>query len=152
MDNPTSTIRTQTNKHTAKKQSRNAKDQQITVLTHLIHRSALPTALSNRDELTLQPILRWLIKHIGDFRITRLTTEVALVVFDLYANQLGRSEEIDALFVTLHEKVLQSVDASQMAWSLGGMVDMLTTCAKGGSAAGGSKEGEGKDAAGGVVV
>ncbi|CAI6333062.1 unnamed protein product [Periconia digitata] len=113
--------------------SENAKDQQITLLTTLIHRSALPTALSHRDELTLQPILRWLIKHIGDYRITRLTTDVALVVLDLYADQLGRSEEVDTLFDALVRRVQEVVDASQIAWSVGGMVEMLTACAKGGA-------------------
>ena len=44
------------------------------------HRSALRAALSNRDSVTLQPILRWCIKNISDYRITRLTTDVALVV------------------------------------------------------------------------
>ncbi|PVH96772.1 WD40 repeat-like protein [Periconia macrospinosa] len=120
--------------------SPNAKDQQTTLLTTLIHRSALPAALSHRDELTLQPILRWLIKHIGDYRITRLTTDVALVVLDLYADQLGRSEEIDTLFDTLVRRVQEVVDASQIAWSVGGMVEMLTACANAPDAGMGGEE------------
>ncbi|KAL1653985.1 hypothetical protein SLS61_003387 [Didymella pomorum] len=75
----------------------NARTQSLSLLTALRHRSALRSALANRDEITLQPILRWLIKNISDYRITRLTTDVALVVLDLYADQLGRSEEIDSL-------------------------------------------------------
>jgi U3 small nucleolar RNA-associated protein 15 len=79
----------------------------------------------NRDELTLQPILRWLIKNIADYRVTQLTTDVALVVLDLYADQLGRSEEIDQLVEALMQRVKVMVEASQMAWSIKGMVDML---------------------------
>ncbi|KAF2635724.1 WD40 repeat-like protein [Massarina eburnea CBS 473.64] len=104
----------------------NHREQQVTLLTTLIHRSALPTALQNRDEVTLQPIFRWLISRISDYRTTRLTTEVALVVLDLYADQLGRSEDIDELFDQLFRRVKQVVDASQSAWSIGGMVDLLT--------------------------
>jgi U3 small nucleolar RNA-associated protein 15 len=52
---------------------------------------------------------------------------VALVILDLYADQLGRSEEIDGLFNTLHERVLGAVDASQRAWCTIGMVEMLTS-------------------------
>ncbi|KAL5116904.1 U3 small nucleolar RNA-associated protein 15 [Pleosporales sp. CAS-2024a] len=104
----------------------NAREQQLSLLTALRHRSALRTALMNRDEVTLQPILRWTIKNIADYRITRLTTDVALVVLDLYADQLGRSEEIDQLLQALMNKVKVAVDASQSAWSVQGMVDMLT--------------------------
>ena len=107
----------------------NARDQQLTVLTALRHRSALRTALINRDEVTLQPILRWIIKNIADSRITRLTTDVALVVLDLYADQLGRSEEIDNLVEALMNRVKAIVEATQIAWSVQGMVDMLVASA-----------------------
>ncbi|KAF9741834.1 hypothetical protein PMIN06_005116 [Paraphaeosphaeria minitans] len=107
----------------------NAKEHSVTVFTALRHRSALNAALINRDELTLQPVLRWLIKYIPDYRITRLTTDVALVVLDLYADQLGRSEEIDTLFDQLNQKVKDLVEASQAAWGVKGMLDMLTTTA-----------------------
>ncbi|KAF2477112.1 WD repeat-containing protein 57 [Lindgomyces ingoldianus] len=112
----------------------NSRQQTITLLTALRHRSALRAALSSRDEITLQPILRWLIKAISDSRITRLTTDVALVVLDLYADQLGRSEEIDALFVMLMERVKVMVEASQTAWSVLGMCDLLVAGAEGGAA------------------
>ena len=73
--------------------------------------------------------MRWLIKNISDYRITRLTTDVALVVLDLYADQLGRSEEIDSLVDALMGRVRVTVEASQIAWSVQGMVDMLTASA-----------------------
>lgn len=101
----------------------------MTLFTALRHRSALRTALIGRDEVTLQPILRWLIKNISDYRITRLTTDVALVVLDLYADQLGRSEEVDSLVDALMQRVKVTVEASQIAWSVRGMVDMLTASA-----------------------
>jgi U3 small nucleolar RNA-associated protein 15 len=110
-------------------QDGNARPQTLTLITALIHRSALHTALSNRDEVTLQPILRWLIKNISDYRITRLTTDVALQVLDLYADQLGRSEEIDMLVDTLMKRVKVVVEASQVAWSVRGMVDCLVASA-----------------------
>ncbi|KAF1935939.1 WD repeat-containing protein 57 [Clathrospora elynae] len=106
-----------------------ARDQALTLFTALRHRSALRTALMNRDEVTLQPILRWILKNISDYRITRLTTDVALVVLDLYADQLGRSEEIDALLEALMQRVNVTVEASQEAWKVRGMLDMLTASA-----------------------
>ncbi|OAK99560.1 WD40 repeat-like protein [Phaeosphaeriaceae sp. SRC1lsM3a] len=110
----------------------NYRDQQLSLLTALRHRSALRTALLNRDEVTLQPILRWIIKNISDYRVTQLTTDVALVVLDLYADQLGRSEEIDTLVEALTERVKTVVNASQSAWIVQGMVDMLTASVGGG--------------------
>lgn len=100
-------------------------------MTALRHRSALATALANRDEVTLQPILRWLIRSTPDYRITRLTTDVALVVLDLYADQLGRSEEIDELFQRLVLRVREVVTTSEVAIGVGGMVDCLVSCATG---------------------
>jgi len=105
----------------------NARSQSLTLLTALRHRSALRAALSNRDSVTLQPILRWCIKNISDYRITRLTTDVALVVLDLYADQLGRSEEVDDLILALMQRVKVMVEASQDAWKVRGMLDMLVS-------------------------
>lgn len=50
-------------------------------------------------------------------------------MLDLYADQLGRSEEVDELVNQLFKRVQDLVEASQVAWSVGGMVDMLTSCA-----------------------
>ncbi|KAL6709270.1 U3 small nucleolar RNA-associated protein 15 [Coniothyrium glycines] len=107
----------------------NTREQSLTLFTALRHRSALRAALANRDEISLQPVLRWIIKNIPDYRITRLTTDVALVVLDLYADQLGRSEEIDGLVDALMSRVKVTVEASQIAWSVRGMVEMLTASA-----------------------
>lgn len=61
---------------------------------------------------------------------------MALVVLDLYADQLGRSEEIDGLVDALMSRVRVTVEASQIAWSVQGMVDMLTASAGGEAVAG----------------
>jgi U3 small nucleolar RNA-associated protein 15 len=46
-------------------------------------------------------------------------------VLDLYADQLGRSEEVDDLVMALMQRVKVTVEASQDAWKCRGMVDML---------------------------
>ncbi|OCL02311.1 U3 small nucleolar RNA-associated protein-like protein 15 [Glonium stellatum] len=97
----------------------------ITLLTALRHRSALRTALKGRDEVTLQPVLKWLNKAIGDPRIIRLTSDVSLMVLDIYSEQLGQSAEIDTLVERLRERVLDNVEVSQLAWSTQGMLEML---------------------------
>lgn len=96
-----------------------------TLITALRHRSALRTALAGRDEVSLQPILKWLVKNINDPRHVKLTTDVALVLLDLYAEHMGRSSEIDKLVENLHETVRSNAELSQSAYSTKGMLDML---------------------------
>jgi U3 small nucleolar RNA-associated protein 15 len=43
----------------------------------------------------------------------------------LYADQLGRSEEVDDLVMALMQRVKVTVEASQDAWKVRGMLDML---------------------------
>jgi U3 small nucleolar RNA-associated protein 15 len=54
-------------------------------------------------------------------------------VLDLYADQLGRSPEVDMLVEQLMQRVKVVVEASQVAWSVLGMVDMLTVGAEAGA-------------------
>lgn len=54
-------------------------------------------------------------------------------MLDLYADQLGRSPEVDELIEKLMQRVKVVVEASQVAWSVLGMVEMLTVSAEGNS-------------------
>ncbi|KAF4306262.1 putative small nucleolar ribonucleoprotein complex subunit protein [Botryosphaeria dothidea] len=102
-----------------------SKQDALTLLTALRHRSALRTALNGRDEITLQPVLKWLNRTIGDPRHVGLTTDVAFTLLDLYSEEMGQSAEIDAMVDQLHEKVRRNAEISQQAWSTQGMIDML---------------------------
>ncbi|KAK8207577.1 U3 small nucleolar RNA-associated protein 15 [Zalaria obscura] len=98
----------------------------LTLVTALRHRSALRTALKGRDELSLQPILKWLVKYIGHPRYLKLTNDVALTLLDLYSEQVGESPEIDSLIGQLHRRVRHQSELAQQAWSTQGMFDLLT--------------------------
>ena len=76
-------------------------------------------------------------RNIADYRITRLVTDVALQVLDLYAEQLGRSAVIDNLVEMLMQRVKDTVESSQVAWSVLGMCDMLVAGSHGGGEADG---------------
>lgn len=65
--------------------------QVLTLLTALQHRSALRTALSNRSETSLRPLLQWLIRCILDSRYVWLICRVSMLVLELYAEYLGQS-------------------------------------------------------------
>ncbi|KAF1812317.1 WD40 repeat-like protein [Eremomyces bilateralis CBS 781.70] len=102
-----------------------SKTDSLTLFTALRHRSALRSALANRDEVTLQPILRWLNRAINDPRHVKLTTDIALVMLDEYAQHMGQSEEIDAMLMALYEGVRKNVELAQQAWATKGMLDLL---------------------------
>ncbi|KAF2758436.1 WD40 repeat-like protein [Pseudovirgaria hyperparasitica] len=97
----------------------------MTLLTTLRHRSALRAALQNRDEVSLQPILVFLRKTISDPRFVKLTTDVAMVLLDIYGPHMGLSPEIDKLVKDLHDAVRLNFEIAQWACSITGMVDLL---------------------------
>jgi len=97
----------------------------LTLLNALLHRSATRAALQNRDEITLQPVLKALTRLVSDPRFVAVAVEVSLLVLDLYSGNMGASPEIDALMVKLHAKVTQEVVRAQQACQTGGMLDML---------------------------
>jgi len=97
----------------------------LTLLTALVHRSALRTALSNRNAQTLMPLLKWLSRRITDPRYVRLTTDVAMMVLELYGEHLGQSPEVDREIRKLHGAVRQSCEVAQMCWGTLGMVGLL---------------------------
>lgn len=97
----------------------------MTLLTALRHRSAMRTALSGRDEVSLQPIFKWTCKHITDPRYVTMCVDIGVLVLDLYAAQMGQSKEIDSLTRRLHDQVRREVDRAQQAWQTQGMLGIL---------------------------
>ncbi|KAI9786104.1 MAG: hypothetical protein M1835_003156 [Candelina submexicana] len=97
----------------------------LTLLTALRHRSAMRTALQGRDEITVQPILKWIYKHIPNPRYLKMCVEVGLLIIDLYSSQMGQSPEVDSLFKQLHGQVRKGVERAQQACQTDGMLGML---------------------------
>lgn len=112
----------------------------VTVLQSLTHRSALKTALKNRDEISVQPVLKWVIKHLSDARYIELTARVATLLLELYGAEFGEARqeggrqserkgearsEVAGLLERLHDKVRGQVEGSQAAWATKGMLDVI---------------------------
>lgn len=97
----------------------------VTLLTALRHRSALSTALSGRDEISLQPIFRWVCGHITDPRYVEICVENGMQILDLYASHMGESPPIDVLMARLHKRVRREVDRAQQACQTSGMLGLL---------------------------
>ena len=97
----------------------------ITLLTALRHRSAMRTALTGRDEITLRPIFEWTCTYITDPRYVSMCVDVGILILDLYSAQMGQSREIDRLMRRLHDTVRRQVERAQQAWQTQGMLGML---------------------------
>ena len=101
----------------------------ITLLTALRHRSATRTALSGRDDVSLQPIFKWVCKYITNPRYVNLCVDIGMLIMDLYSSHMGESPEIDQLMARLHKVVRSEVARSQQAWQTEGMLGMLVNSA-----------------------
>lgn len=97
----------------------------LTLLVALRHRSALREALEGRDENTVQPVLKWVQRHIVDPRYVGVCVDVAAHLLDLYAEFVGGSAELEAGFRTLARRVRQEVERAQVATQTSGMLGSL---------------------------
>ncbi len=97
----------------------------ITLLVALRHRSALRTALSGRDEVSLQPIFTWVCTHISSPRYVHVCVDIGIQILDLYSSHMGESPDIDRLMQRLHQGVRHQVEMSQQSWKTQGMLEMI---------------------------
>lgn len=97
----------------------------LTLFTALRHRSAMRAALKGRDEITVQPIFRWVIKHIKDPRYVSVCVDAALLLLDIYSEHVGGSAELQINVKLLHRRVRTEVERSQQACQTSGMLEML---------------------------
>ncbi len=83
------------------------------------------TALQGRDEVSLQPIIRWITRFLPDPRYVNAAVEAGVLVIDLYSMHMGQSQEIDHLIRLLHNRVRKEVERSQQACQTRGMLGLL---------------------------
>ena len=97
----------------------------LTLLTAFRHRSAMRAAFQGRDETSIQPIFKWVIKHITDPRYVSMCVDSALLLLDLYSEHVGGSPELESNIRLLHRRVRTEVERSEQACQTSGMLEML---------------------------
>lgn len=97
----------------------------LAVVKELVYRGAVTAALANRDEETLEPVLKWCLRCVGDPRMVGIVGEVLEKVLDLYSHALGQSPEFDALVAKLAARIRMEVNNARMASRAVGMIGML---------------------------
>ncbi|KPV76923.1 uncharacterized protein RHOBADRAFT_12153 [Rhodotorula graminis WP1] len=95
------------------------------LMDELIRRDGLPIALANRTDLTLEPVLSFLVKHITHPRYSTLAADIASVLIDIYTPTLGLSPLIDTLFSRLRRKLDEELDFQRELTQVQGALDMV---------------------------
>ncbi|GAA5841471.1 hypothetical protein JCM9279_000664 [Rhodotorula babjevae] len=95
------------------------------LMDELIRRDGLPIALANRTDLTLEPVLSFLVKHITHPRYSTLAADIASVLVDIYTPTLGLSPLIDTLFSRLRRKLDEELDFQRELTQVQGALDMV---------------------------
>ncbi|KAI6119301.1 Trp-Asp repeat-containing protein [Pisolithus croceorrhizus] len=85
----------------------------FSLIQELIHRDGLRSAMSGRDDVLLEPILRLLVKHVTDPRFGDLVCDVASLLIELYSPVFGQSPLVDSLLLRLRKKVLAENPAAE---------------------------------------
>lgn len=85
----------------------------------------LETALSGRNEATLEPLLSFLARYTTNARYGALLLDVCSMVFNLYSPVLGQSEAIDELFTKLGRQVKTEIKFQRKALELLGCLDAV---------------------------
>lgn len=95
------------------------------LINDLMHRDGLHQALNARDEISLEPILRFLFEYVTDPRYGSISCDVANVIIDIYEPALGKSVRIDNIFSRLKSKIQQEVDFQNNLIEVRGQLQMI---------------------------
>lgn len=101
------------------------------LLMELLRRSpsgqadGLRRAVSGRDDLTLEPLLRFLLRHATNPQYTSLVCDTLNVVMDTYAAVLGQSPIIDDLFGRIWSKLAEEMRLQTQLFQVNGALEMI---------------------------
>ncbi|KAJ2032889.1 U3 small nucleolar RNA-associated protein, partial [Coemansia sp. S2] len=101
----------------------------VSLLQELVHRDGLNTALAGRDELSLDPIVRFVVKFVDHPRYTGVLINVTEVLLDIYGDLLHQSSRIAELLGRLKAKVRMELRLQQdLTMLLGSMEMLMSAC------------------------
>lgn len=101
------------------------------LLMELIRRSpsgqadGLRRAISGRDDVTLEPLLRFLLRHATNPQYTTLVCDTLNMVIDTYASVLGQSPIIDDLFGRIRAKLAEEIRLQAQITQVNGALEMI---------------------------
>ena len=102
------------------------------MLEELAQRGALKVALSGRDEVSLEPLLSFLVKYVTVPRYASLLLDVCSALLSMYASVLGTSIVVDELFLKLRKKLREELGVQKDLVKLSGTLELMLSNALGG--------------------
>jgi U3 small nucleolar RNA-associated protein 15 len=98
----------------------------LRVVEELVQRNGLRIALQGRDQHTLQPIIAFLVRNVTRPPFAPVLIELASLLLDMYATEIGRAPAVDELFVKLrHTLEAETRVQAELAQLLGAMEVLL---------------------------
>ncbi|RIB22952.1 WD40-repeat-containing domain protein [Gigaspora rosea] len=97
----------------------------ISLLQELIRRDALRQAIVGRDDLSLEPLVKFLIRWINEPRYTSILVDVGNVIIDVYSSVIYKSPLIEKLIVNLHSKVKTEMNLQKEIAKIIGSLEMV---------------------------
>lgn len=104
--------------------------QVLAVIEELSKRRALTSALSGRDEETLEPILAFTVRYISDPKYSPTLIGVSRELCRIYQRVIGQSAIIDELFQKLKNHVSREIKVQKGLNKLIGSIDMVLASKK----------------------
>jgi len=95
------------------------------LLQELVHRNGLEAALMSRSDVSLEPLLSYLIKFVANPRYSNLLIDVCGSVTSMYAKDLGQSVLLDDLFLKLQKQLQQEVRFQKDLQKMSGTIDLI---------------------------
>ncbi|KAI9199294.1 WD40-repeat-containing domain protein [Polychytrium aggregatum] len=97
----------------------------ISLLEELIHRDGLKIALGGRDEDSLEPTVRFLMKNLTNPRYSSLLIDISNLILDMYGSVIGQSIIIDELLSSMKQKMRDELNVQEKITEVLGFLDTL---------------------------
>ncbi|KAJ3125727.1 snoRNA-binding rRNA-processing protein [Nowakowskiella sp. JEL0407] len=97
----------------------------VSLIQELIHRDGLRLSLGGRDDISLEPLARFLVENLTNPRYTKLLVDVSHIVLDMYWQVIGQSTIIDELFTRLRLKIDQELQVQKRLIEVLGMLETV---------------------------
>ncbi|KAJ1621833.1 WD40-repeat-containing domain protein [Pavlovales sp. CCMP2436] len=95
------------------------------VVEDLVQRGGLRAALASRDELSLEPVLRFLARHIANPNMSRTCARMANLLLELYDESAWGSELNSNLLLRLRQVIEQELTSQQALTKLAGTIEAI---------------------------
>ncbi|CAG8645358.1 9270_t:CDS:10, partial [Cetraspora pellucida] len=97
----------------------------ISLLQELIHRDALRQAIVGRDDLSLEPLIKFVIRWINEPKYTSILIDVGNVIIDAYSSVICKSPLIEKLMINLYDKVKAEMNLQKEITKFIGSLEMV---------------------------